>query len=93
MMLILDDDFRATSNDSSWSARHRSVLDHRRMQQLDRSADLDASECLRDHTPSRRTLERLGFATAIARPNYAAQRQLATTNSRSDAVNPDWRPL
>ncbi|HPF74377.1 MAG TPA: hypothetical protein PLX09_12345 [Xanthomonadaceae bacterium] len=89
MMLILDDDLRTMSADSSWSARHRSVLDHR----LDRRADLDASECLRDHTPSARTLERLGFATAITRPNYAAQRQLATASARSDAVNPDWRPL
>ncbi|MCB1561287.1 MAG: hypothetical protein KDI75_09355 [Xanthomonadales bacterium] len=89
MMLILEDDLRTMSTDSSWSARHRSVLDHR----LGRHADLDASECLRDHTPSRRTLERLGFATAIARPNYTAQRQLATTSARSDAVHPDWKPL
>lgn len=89
MMLILDDDLRTTSTDNSWSSRRRSVLDHR----LDSRADLDASECLRDHTPSARTLKRLGFHTALARPDYSAQRRFDASNARRDPINPDWRPL
>jgi len=93
MMLILDrnvlDDALRTSTDDSWAARRRSVLDHR----FEQRADLDASECLRDHTPSARTLERLGFRTALARPDYSAQRRLGTSNARRDPINPDWRPL